>query len=79
MFAAGIAEGNLATAVSSASWSIGALLTALLPSHSAEAKVVAPQEKPHKRKTSRYRQKPQAPHKPPPVKYRRGKAPQIRG
>ena len=63
LFAAGIAENNIATAVSSAAWTAGALLTALLPSHQLETKVVVAQKKRHKTKTMRYTQR-NAPQQP---------------
>ena len=72
MFAAGIAEGNVATAVSSAAWEFGAFLTALLPSHHAESAASLPLAKNHKHKTTRYTQRhinKQRPNQPP-VRYK---------
>ena len=57
MFAAGIAEGNAATAVSAAAWEFGAFLTALLPNHQAEITPAISHNKHREHKTTRYTQR----------------------
>ena len=66
MVAAGLAEKNIATAVSAAAWSIGALLTTLLPSHQTATNIAVPQKKHRKHKSTRYTQRNQnkTPQKP---------------